>query len=280
MPACGEFKRACAQRRSDVEIVLTETPTEAAERVAAEILSALAETPALVLGLAQPLVDLNRGRPGREAQAAGDADFSQVRTFNLDEYLDLPPDHAQSYRTFMRIHLFEGLGIPPEQIHFPPSEGSQLVRRCQDYEDAIVAAGGIDIQLLGMGRNGHVGFNEPTSSIRSRTRVKTLTQRTLDDNARFYAEGEPRPTLASTMGIGTILDARRILLQAYGVKKANAVRACVEGPVSSFFPASALQLHPNTTCYFDPAAAQYLAMTDYYRETRRNKEALAADGRM
>ncbi|MBL4844855.1 MAG: glucosamine-6-phosphate deaminase [Planctomycetes bacterium] len=263
-----------------MEIVLTETPADAAERVATEILTALAKKPSLVLGLATGSTPIQVYERLREARQSGEADFSQVRTFNLDEYLDLPPDHPQSYRTFMRDHLFAGLGIPPEQIHFPPSEGSQLVQRCGDYEDAIVAAGGIDIQLLGMGRNGHVGFNEPTSSIRSRTRLKTLTQRTLDDNARFYADGEAQPTLASTMGIGTILDARRILLQAYGVKKANAVRACVEGPVSSFFPASALQLHANTTCYFDPEAAQFLAMTDYYRETRKNKEALAAAGRM
>jgi len=263
-----------------MEIVMTESPAEAAECVAKEILNALKAKPSLVLGLATGSTPIEVYERLRAAQAAGEADFSQVRTFNLDEYLDLPAGHAQSYRTFMEVHLFEGLGIPPEQIHFPPSEGKNLIQRCQDYEDAIVAAGGIDIQLLGMGRNGHIGFNEPTSSIRSRTRIKTLMERTLRDNARFYAEGEEQPTLASTMGIGTILDARRILLQAYGLKKANAVRACVEGPVSSFFPASALQLHPNTTCFFDPEAGQYLAMTDYYRATRANKQALADSGRM
>ena len=260
-----------------MEIVLTESPAEAAECVATEILKALEAKPNLTLGLATGSTPLQVYERLRAAKAAGEADFSQVRTFNLDEYLDLPAGHEQSYRTFMEVHLFEGLGIPAEQIFFPPSEGKDLVQRCQDYEDAIVAAGGIDIQLLGMGRNGHIGFNEPTSSIRSRTRVKTLTERTLRDNARFYAEGEEQPTLASTMGI---LEARRILLQAYGLKKANAVRACVEGPVSSFFPASALQLHPNTTCFFDPEAGQYLAMTDYYRATRANKQALAASGRM
>ena len=141
-------------------------------------------------------------------------------------------------------------------------------------------AGGIDIMLLGMGRNGHIGFNEPTSSLTSRTRIKTLTQRTLSDNSRFYAEGEEQPVLATTMGIGTIMDARRVLLQASGEKKAEAVQACVEGPVSSFFPASALQLHGDVTCYFDPEAAQLLAMKDYYRTTRRYELELQAKGRL
>lgn len=263
-----------------MEVVLTETEAESAELVANEILSALARKPELVLGLATGSTPLGVYERLRAAQAKGEADFSRVRTFNLDEYLDLPAEHPQSYRTFMQENLFEGLGIPPEQIHFPPSEGDDLIAACQAYEDAILAAGGIDIQLLGMGRNGHIGFNEPTSSLASRTRIKTLMERTLRDNARFYAEGEVQPTLASTMGIGTILEARRVLLQAFGDKKANAVRAAVEGPVSSFFPASALQLHPSTTCYFDPGAGQFLAMQDYYRETRKNREALAAQGRM
>lgn len=263
-----------------MKIVLTESAEEAAELVAERILSALARKPDLVLGLATGSTPIGVYERLRAAHARGAASFARVRTFNLDEYLDLPAEHPQSYRTFMRTHLFEGLDLPPENVFFPPSEGDDLVRRCQAYEERIVAEGGIDIQLLGMGRNGHIGFNEPTSSLASRTRVKTLAERTLQDNARFYAEDEPQPVLATTMGIGTILDARRILLQVTGAKKAEAVREVVEGPVSSFFPASALQLHPRVEAFIDPPAAEHLQMRDYYRETRRHEQELERAGRM
>ncbi|RMG17580.1 MAG: glucosamine-6-phosphate deaminase [Planctomycetota bacterium] len=265
---------------SGVKIVLTGDGAEAARLVADEILAALRAKPNLVLGLPTGSTPIGVYEHLRAAYAAGEADFSRVHTFNLDEYLDLPAEHPQSYRFFMQEHLFSGVNVPAENIHFPPSEGDDLVRRCAEYEETIERVGGIDIMLLGMGRNGHIGFNEPTSSLASRTRVKTLTRRTLDDNARFYAEGEEQPVLATTMGIGTILDARKILLQAIGAKKARAVQAAVEGPVSSFFPASALQLHPDVTCYFDPEAAELLRMKDYYRSTRAHELRLKAEGRL
>lgn len=263
-----------------MQIILVPTPERSAELVAQHILVRLKDKPDLVLGLATGSTPIGVYQRLRAAHQAGEADFSRVRTFNLDEYLDLPGDHPQSYRSFMRTHLFEGLNLPPEQIHFPPSEGNELARRCAAYEDEIRAAGGIDLQLLGIGRNGHIGFNEPTSSLASRTRVKTLTQKTLDDNARFYAEGELQPTLAATMGIGTILDAKEIVVQAMGSQKAVAVQAMVEGPVSSFFPASALQYHPRVRGYFDPEAASLLRMRGYYRRTEAEQEALAASGRL
>jgi glucosamine-6-phosphate deaminase len=209
-------------------------------------------------------------------------DFSGVVTFNLDEYFGLNPDQLQSYRRWMHDHFFRHVNVPEHQIHIP--DGTIPLDRvddfCRRYEDAIERAGGIDVQILGVGRNGHIGFNEPTSSLASRTRVKTLTDRTLEDNARFYAKGEQQPVLAVTMGIGTILDAREILLQAIGSKKAPAVRSMLEGPVSSFFPASALQQHRRVTAYVDQEAASQLTMTAYYRRTRALDEELRRSGRL
>ncbi len=263
-----------------MKIVLTAHADEAADLVAREILDALGDKPDLVLGLATGSTPIGVYQRLCDAVARGEASFARVRTFNLDEYLDLPAEHPRSYRTFMREHLFEGIDIPPGNVAFPPSEGGDLEARCGAYEERIREAGGIDIQLLGIGRNGHIGFNEPTSSLRSRTRIKTLTARTLEDNARFYADGESQPVLAATMGIGTILDARRILLQAIGAKKADAVRAMVEGPVSSFFPASMLQVHPLVTAFLDPEAASLLTMRDYYDETRRQELRLREERRL
>jgi glucosamine-6-phosphate deaminase len=148
--------------------------------------------------------------------------------------------------------------------------------KCREYEERIRAAGGIDIQLLGIGSNGHIGFNEPTSSLASRTRIKTLTEKTLRDNSRFYGPGEKQPQMAATMGIGTILEAKKILLQALGLKKAEAVRAAVEGPVSAFWPGSALQLHPDVTFYLDKGSASRLTLLDYYLKVQENEERLAA----
>jgi glucosamine-6-phosphate deaminase len=263
-----------------MQIVLCRDAEEAAELVAARILRRLREKPDLVLGLATGSTPLGVYRRLREACARGEVSFARVHTFNLDEYLDLPAEHPQSYRTFMRTHLFAGIDIPPGQVHFPPSEGNELRARCAAFERRIAELGGIDVQLLGMGRNGHIGFNEPTSSLTSRTRVKTLAEKTLRDNARFYAPGESQPALAVTMGIGTILEAKEILLQAHGAAKAEAVREAVEGPVSSFFPASALQLHPRVGAFFDPEAASLLGMRDYYARARALQRDLEASGRL
>jgi glucosamine-6-phosphate deaminase len=180
----------------------------------------------------------------------------------------------------MQRYLFDAIDIPAAHIHFPPSEGKYLLRRCQRYEMDMQDLGGIDIQLLGIGSNGHIGFNEPTSSLRSRTRIKTLTPKTLQDNARFYASDETQPTLAATMGIGTILDARTILLQAFGQKKAEAVRATVEGPISSYCPGSALQFHEDVTLFLDSEAASLLSMRDYYQQTQMHEEQLRREDRL
>ncbi|MGE0144990.1 MAG: glucosamine-6-phosphate deaminase [Planctomycetota bacterium] len=248
---------------------------EAADLVAEEILRALAHKPSLVLGLATGSTPIGVYDRLIAANRERRADFSRVRTFNLDEYIGLSADHPQSYRFFMRQHLFDALRLPAHHVHFPPVDGDDLERACREYEKAIEDAGGIDIQLLGIGSNGHIGFNEPTSSFASRTRVKTLTDKTLADNARFYAPGELQPELATTMGIGTILGARRILLQSFGAKKADAVHAAVEGPLSSFWPASALQLHADVSFYVDAESASRLTMRDYYRRVCDNERKLA-----
>jgi glucosamine-6-phosphate deaminase len=257
-----------------MRVLVFATPDLAARHVAGEILTALARKPDLVLGLATGSTPLLVYAELIRAHREQGIDFSGVRTFNLDEYLDLPGEHAQSYRHFMHRHLFEGVNIPPGHVHFPPSEGGDLLAKCRAYEDAIREAGGIDIQILGIGSNGHIGFNEPTSSLASRTRVKTLTEKTLRDNSRFYGAGEEQPQLACTMGIGTILEAKRIILQAFGARKAEAVHAAVEGPISAYWPGSALQLHPEVDFCVDPDSASRLKLLDYYQRTAENEARL------
>ena len=251
-----------------MRVLICDSPEQASDRVAERILAALDDKPDLVLGLATGSTPLRVYERLVRAHRDG-VDLSRVRTFNLDEYLGLTADHPQSYRHFMRRHLFDHVNVPDENIHFPPTEGSDLSARCAAFEQRIRDCGGIDIQLLGIGRNGHIGFNEPTSSLASRTRIKTLTDKTLEDNARFYGPGETQPEVAVTMGIATILDARAILLQAFGAAKADAIHAAIEGPISSFWPASALQYHPATTFLVDRESAARLTMRDYYRRVQR-----------
>ena len=251
-----------------MQVFVCKDPEEGARIVTEKILSALEDRPELVLGLATGSTPIGVYQQLIEAHKDDGVDFSAVRTFNLDEYCGLSGDHPQSYRAFMREHLFNGLNIPAENIHFPPNEGPELGEKCRRHEEEILQAGGIDIQLLGIGSHGHIGFNEPTSSLASRTRIKTLTEKTLRDNSRFYEDPSEQPQVASTLGIGTILDAKCILLQAYGEKKAEAVKASVEGPISSFWPGSALQMHANVTFILDEASAAQLEMIDYFRKSR------------
>ena len=260
-----------------MKVLVFENPGRAADSVAAEVLGALRQKPDLVLGLATGSTPIGvYSRCIRAHQEQG-VDFSRVTTFNLDEYLGLPADHKQSYRHFMHKYLFGGLDIPSSRIHFPPttlvagSAGSDLALECRKYEEMIRQAGGVDIQILGIGSNGHLGFNEPTSSLASRTRIVTLSYKTLRDNSRFYGPQEEQPQMAATMGIGTILESKRILLQAFGVRKADAVHAAVEGPISAFWPGSALQLHPDVTFFLDPQSASKLSLLEYYRRAAENE---------
>lgn len=186
-------------------------------------------------------------------------DFSGVTTFNLDEYVGLPPEHPQSYWRFMREHLFDHAGIAADRIHIPDGMAADLEAACAAFERSIEEAGGIDLQILGIGSNGHLAFNEPGSSLGSRTRVQILTEKTLADNARFFGEGEAPPREAVTMGLGAIMEARKLLMLASGTGKAAAVRDALEGPVTAMCPASVLQMHPHAHILLDEEAASALA---------------------
>lgn len=201
-------------------------------------------------------------------------DFSRVTTFNLDEYLGLPPSHPQSYRHFMDEHLFKHLNIPRGNIHVPYGHAESVLEYCHWYEQEIASSGGIDIQILGIGGDGHIAFNEPGSSLGSRTRLKTLTRETIADNARFFDKPGNVPQFAITMGVGTILEARRILLLANGRKKADIVAAAIEGPITSQVTASALQLHRDVVVILDAEAASSLRRADYYRWIYEQKSKL------
>jgi glucosamine-6-phosphate deaminase len=201
----------------------------------------------------------------------GEVDFSHVTTFNLDEYVGLPINHPQSYHHFMFENFFKHVNIPPQNIHIPSGTTNNYRAFCDWYENRIKECGGIDLQILGIGTDGHIGFNEPTSSLRSRTRLKTLAETTISDNSRFFNHRDDVPIYAITMGVGTILDARRCMLLASGKNKAAAVAGAVEGPMTSMNTASALQLHPSTKVYVDEEAAAQLKMRDYYDWVQKKK---------
>ena len=198
-------------------------------------------------------------------------DWSGITTFNLDEYIGIGPDHPQSYHAFMHENLFRHVNINPGNIHIPDGMASDPEAHCRAYEEKIHAAGGIDLQLLGIGTDGHIGFNEPTSSLASRTRIKTLTALTRSDNARFFADTGEVPFHVITMGIGTILQTRKVVLLATGKNKARAIAGAVEGPVTSMNPASALQMHSSAVVCLDEDAASELSRCDYYRWVFDNK---------
>jgi len=194
-----------------------------------------------------------------------DLDFSLCSTFNLDEYVGLAPEDPHSYRHYMNEHLFRHVNIDPRNTHLPNGQAPDLDAECRNYEAAIARFGGIDLQLLGIGQAGHIGFNEPLSALRSRTRVKALAPLTLEQNAAFFGGPEKVPRRAITMGVGTILESRRCLLLASGTEKAEIIAKAVEGPITSMISATALQLHGRCTVVVDEGAASRLADPEYYR---------------
>lgn len=250
-----------------MEIIIQPTREEATNVAARIIARLLQEKPRSVLGLATGSTPLQLYR----ALVALKLDWSQVTTFNLDEYIGLPREHAQSYHTFMWEHLFQHVNIEEKNIHIPNGNTQDLPKYCADYENQIRAAGGIDLQVLGIGTDGHIGFNEPTSSLASRTRIKTLTRQTIADNARFFGGPDQVPHHVITMGIGTIIEAKQVLLLAFGEHKAGAVAGAVEGPITSMNPASILQMHPAARLCVDEEAAHRLSHRDYYRWVYENK---------
>lgn len=236
----------------------------------------LQKKPQSVFGFATGSTPLSLYRELIESNRNGEISFSSVRSFNLDEYMDLPAEHPQSYRHFMNREFFDHVDIDPNNTRVPPGDAENPLQACAEYEQAIHAAGGIDIQLLGIGRNGHIGFNEPTSCLTSRTRVKTLTRETIEDNARFFTANEFQPQLSITMGIGTIMESRLVVLLATGKGKAGAIKDMVEGPVSAWCPASALQMHPATVVIVDEEAASDLTNPGFFKHIEQQNQALLA----
>lgn len=194
-------------------------------------------------------------------------DFAGLSTFNLDEYVGLDPADPNTFRAYMETHLFGKVNLSADRCRLPDGNASDLPGACRAYEDAIAAAGGIDLQLLGIGLTGHIGFNEPGSALHSRTRTKALSDITRRQNARAFGGAETVPARAVTMGIGTILDARACLLLATGAEKARVVAEALEGPVSASVPASAMQFHPQCTVVLDEPAASGLKNVGYYVTT-------------
>jgi len=249
-----------------VEVIIRPSH-DAVAALAADIVAAeVRENPALGLGLAtgstmELVYDELAARHARDALS-----FAQARTFNLDEYVGLAGDDASSYRYYMEQRLFSRIDVDAANTHLMNGAAEDLDAECVAYDQLIVESGGIDLQLLGIGRVGHIGFNEPLSALRSRTRVKALSPQTIEQNAALFGGDASRvPRHGLTMGVGTILDCRRCVLLATGESKAAIVAKAVEGPVTSMISASALQLHPRCVVIVDEAAATELSQREYYR---------------
>ena len=242
------------------EVVIVESAAAAGEVAADAIEHLVRSNPGAVLGLATGSTPLTTWR----ALAARNLDLSQVRGFALDEYVGLQAGHPESYRSVITREVVEPLGLTPSLVRVPADSGP-IETAGPDYEAAIEAAGGVDLQILGIGRTGHIGFNEPGSSFASLTRVKTLTEQTRRDNARFFDSLEQVPLHCITQGLGTIMRARHLVLLAFGAGKASALAGAVEGPLTASLPGSAIQLHPRVTVIVDEAAASQLVHADYYR---------------
>jgi glucosamine-6-phosphate deaminase len=256
-----------------VEVVIVDSPDEAGTLVGDAVAALVAARPAAVLGLATGSSPLPVYADLARRCTSGTLTLASARAFLLDEYVGLTPGAPESYRAFIREHFEAGVDIPPDAVQGPDVTAPDLTAACARYEAAIAEAGGVDIQLLGIGTDGHIGFNEPGSSLASRTRIKTLTDRTREDNARFFRSPSDVPRHVVTQGVGTILEARHLVLLAFGEPKADAVARAVEGPVTAMVPGSALQLHPHATVVVDEAAAGGLRLAGYYRETWQHKPA-------
>ncbi len=247
-----------------MRIIIVKDYEELSKRAAKIVADRLHEKSDLVLGLATGSTPEGMYTELIKMHKEKGLDFSRVRSFNLDEYCGLSPDHPQSYHYFMFDKLFNHINIKPENVYIPRGDVKNAKDFSDWYEKKIKEEGGIDLQVLGIGRDGHIGFNEPSSSLSSRTRLKILTEETVEDNSRFFQKKEDVPRCAITMGIGTILETKECLLLANGFNKAEVVQKCLEGPLSAATTASALQLHPKAIAIVDEEAAQKLKRKNYY----------------
>lgn len=244
-----------------MEVIIRQDADSAAQLVAAIIAKAIMDKPHLTLGLAT-------GRTMERLYgmlAEMKLDFSLCKTFNLDEYIGIPADDPNSYRSYMNRHLFSRVNIDIRNTHLPDGMAPDLQAGCRRYEEQIVECGGIDVQLLGIGCSGHIGFNEPLSSLSSRTREKALTPTTIAQNSPLFPKPSDMPKRAITMGVGTILEAKRVIMLVTGTEKAKILAKAVEGPVTSMVSGSAMQMHPHATVVVDEEAASLLEEKEYYR---------------
>ena len=248
-----------------MRVLIVKNYDEMSKEAGKMVKTGLEQKPDLVLGLATGSTPLGLYQELIRMHKKDSISFAKVRTFNLDEYLGLKPDNDQSYHYFMFENLFKHIDIPRENIYIPDGQARDPEKFCQWYEDEIEKAGGLDLQVVGIGRDGHIGFNEPGSSLASRTRVKTLDEQTIKDNSRFFAKPEDVPHFAITMGVGTILESKEILFLASGAGKSGIVARAIEGPVTSLVTASILQIHPKAVAILDEAAAADLQRKDYYK---------------
>ena len=248
-----------------MEVIIRSSPQEVAELGGRILAHRVSTRPNSVLGLAtgQTMVGVYRHLVDQHRQRG--LDFSGIQTFNLDEYVGLSPSHPCSYHKYMAHHLWDHVNANPEQTHVPDGLCEDINAHCSDYELEIQRAGGIDLQLLGLGDDGHIGFNEPSSSLASRMRIKTLTPMTRRVNQRDFPAGESIPLHVLTLGVANIMEAKHCLLLAFGSNKAQAVQSMIEGPISAMCPASILQQHPRCTVIIDDAASAFLRLADYFR---------------
>ena len=256
-----------------MEVVIVPSPEDVGRVVADAIEALVSRRPDAVVGLATgsspvPVYDELVSRCRR-----GELSFARCRAFLLDEYVGLPCGHRESYLSAIERTFTGRVDFASGSVLAPDGSAADLPIACAAYETAIARTGGIDLQLLGLGSDGHIAFNEPGSSLGSRTRLKTLTTRTRQDNARFFGSLDEVPHHVLTQGVATILSARHLVLVASGHAKAAPVAAALEGPVTALVPASALQLHAHVTVVIDDAAASDLALADYHRETWAGKPA-------
>ena len=241
-----------------MNLIKCNTPEEAAKKAAQFVIERVNAKPAAILGLPTGGTPLGMYAELANAVREQRVDLSKVTTFNLDEYCGLPVSDPESYFTFMNTNLYKPCGLALTQTHIPNGEATDPVAEARAYDDAIRAAGGVDLQVLGIGHNGHIGFNEPGTPGDSRTQAVTLTDKTRQANARFFNSIDDVPTRAITMGIGTILEAKELLLLANGADKADILFDALRGPVTPDNPASFLQKHPNVTVIIDAAAGKKL----------------------
>jgi glucosamine-6-phosphate deaminase len=247
-----------------MEVIIRPSAEAAVDLTAQLMAEAVRKKPHLVLGLATGrTMEAVYGQLADMSQNDG-LDFSLAKTYNLDEYIGLAPEDKNSYRYYMNYHLFNKINIDLRNTHLPLGNAPDLEQECLAYERSIKDSGGIDLQLLGIGRSGHIGFNEPLSALRSRTRAKALTPVTFEQNSPLFDNPEDMPKRALTMGVGTILEAKRILMLVTGEEKAEIMAKAVEGPVTSMISATAIQLHEKCTVIVDEAAASKLQEKDYY----------------